>query len=93
MSSEFWKKSCQILNTKTCACCIVCTIINTKQIENNIITPKIVGDTMGLSGFWILVTTITGGGLFGFWGLLICIPVAASIKMLFNEYRNKKVGR
>lgn len=64
-----------------------------QQIENNIITPKIVGDTVGLSGFWILVTTIAGGGLFGFWGLLICIPVAASIKMLFNEYRNKKVGR
>lgn len=63
-----------------------------QQIENNIITPKIVGDTMGLSGFWILVTTIAGGGLFGFWGLLICIPVAASIKMLFSEYR-KKVGR
>ena len=61
-----------------------------QQIENNIITPKIVGDTMGLSGFWILVTTIAGGGLFGFWGLLICIPVAASIKMLFSEYKSTK---
>ena len=70
----------------------VAIIFVAQQIENNIITPKIVGDTMGLSGFWILVTTIAGGGLFGFWGLLICIPVAASIKMLFSEYR-KKVGR
>ena len=61
-----------------------------QQIENNIITPKIVGDTVGLSGFWILVTTIAGGGLFGFWGLLICIPVAASFKMLFSEYKNIK---
>jgi len=61
-----------------------------QQIENNIVTPKIVGDTMGLSGFWILVTTIAGGGLFGFWGLLICIPVAASVKMLFTETKLHK---
>lgn len=62
-----------------------------QQIENNILTPKIVGDTVGLSGFWILFTTLLGGGLFGFWGLLICIPVAATLKMLFNEFKiNKK---
>ena len=61
-----------------------------QQIENNIITPKVVGDTVGLSGFWILVTTLVGGGLFGFWGLLICIPVAATLKMLFSEI---KMGR
>ena len=61
-----------------------------QQIENNILTPKIVGNTVGLSGFWILVTTIIGGGLFGFWGLLICIPVAATLKMLFEELKSKK---
>ncbi len=62
-----------------------------QQIENNIITPKVVGDTVGLSGFWILVTTLLGGGLFGFWGLLICIPIAATLKMLFEDFkRNKK---
>ncbi len=61
-----------------------------QQIENNIITPKVVGDTVGLSGFWILVTTLLGGGLFGFWGLLICIPVAATLKMLFSEFKTLK---
>ena len=60
-----------------------------QQIENNILTPKIVGNTVGLSGFWILVTTLVGGGLFGFWGLLICIPVAATLKMLFEELKKK----
>lgn len=66
-------------------------IIMGQQIENNILTPKIVGDTVGLSGFWIIFTIIVGGGLFGFWGLLICIPVAATIKMISSEI--KKIRR
>lgn len=65
-------------------------IIAGQQIENNILTPKIVGDTIGLSGFWIIFTIIAGGGLFGFWGMLICVPVAATLKMLFNEWKNPK---
>ncbi len=65
-------------------------IIAGQQIENNILTPKIVGDKVGLSGFWILFVTIAGGGLFGFWGLLICVPVTASLKMLFEEIKSRK---
>lgn len=61
-----------------------------QQIENNILTPKIVGNTMGMSGFWVLFSVIAGGGLFGFWGMLVCIPVAATIKMLFLEFKNKR---
>lgn len=68
----------------------VVIIIVGQQIENNILTPKIVGDTVGLSGFWIIFTTLLGGGLFGFWGLLICVPVAATLKMLFGEIKLKK---
>lgn len=63
-----------------------------QQIENNILTPKIVGNSMGMSGFWVLFSAIFGGGLFGFWGMLVCIPVAATIKMLFSEFKNKKKG-
>ncbi len=65
-------------------------IIAGQQIENNILTPKIVGDTVGLSGFWIISTIIVGGGLFGFWGLLICVPIAATIKMLFEEIKIRR---
>ncbi len=68
----------------------VVIIIAGQQVENNILTPKIVGDTVGLSGFWIIVTTLVGGGLFGFWGLLICVPVSATLKMLFSEIKLRK---
>lgn len=68
----------------------IAIIIAGQQIENNILTPKIVGDTVGLSGFWIIFTIIAGGGLFGFWGLLICVPVSATFKMLFEEFKQRK---
>lgn len=61
-------------------------IVAGQQIENSILTPKIVGNTIGLSGFWILFSVIAAGGLFGFWGLLICIPAAATIRMLYAEF-------
>lgn len=78
--------------TKSISAIII--IVIGQQIENNILTPKIVGNTVGLSGFGILVTTLLGGGFFGFWGLLICIPVVATLKMLFSELKkNKKTGR
>lgn len=64
-----------------------------QQIENNILSPKILGDHIGLSGFWILFAVVLGGGLFGFWGMLLSIPVAASIKMLFFEYWNSAKKR
>lgn len=68
---------------------VTAIIIAGQQVENNILTPKIVGDTVGLSGFWIIFTIIAGGGLFGFWGLLICVPVAATIKMIYEEIRDR----
>ena len=68
----------------------VAVILLGQQVENGIITPKIVGDRVGLSGFWIIVTTITGGGLFGFWGLLICVPVAATIKDVYGIIGNSE---
>lgn len=68
----------------------IAIIIAGQQIENNILTPKIVGDTIGLSGFWIISTIIVGGGLFGFWGLLVCVPVAATVKMLFEEVKIRR---
>ncbi len=68
----------------------VAVILLGQQVENGIITPKIVGDKVGLSGFWIIVTTIAGGGLFGFWGLLICVPVAATIKDIYSFIVNNK---
>ncbi len=51
-------------------------------IEGNLLTPKIVGDRVGLHPLWIFFALMAGASLFGFLGLLIAVPVAAVISVL-----------
>ena len=51
-------------------------------LEGNIITPKLVGDSVGLHPVWLLFALSAFGALFGFLGLLIAVPLAASIGVL-----------
>ncbi len=68
----------------------VIMIIVLQQIDGNIIGPKVVGDKVGLSGFWALFSVIVGGGLFGFTGLILGTPVFAAIYTLMRKrVRNK----
>lgn len=54
-------------------------IIILQQVDGNIIGPKILGSTVGINGFWIMFSIILGAGLFGFWGMLLGVPVFAVI--------------
>lgn len=46
-------------------------------IEGNILSPKIVGDSVGLHPLWVFFALIAGGALFGILGMLLAVPVAA----------------
>jgi predicted PurR-regulated permease PerM len=46
-----------------------------------VITPRIVGHTVGLSEIWVLVALFVGGELFGFLGVLLAVPAAAVAKI------------
>ena len=48
-------------------------------LEGSIITPKFVGDKVGLHPTWMIFSLMVGGSLFGFLGILIAVPVAATI--------------
>lgn len=66
-----------------------------QQVEGNIIYPKVVGDSIGLPGIWVLAAVTVGGGLFGISGMLIGVPLAATLyKMCFKtlERRERKMG-
>lgn len=70
-------------------------LIILQQFEGNIIYPKVVGDSIGLPGIWVLAAVTVGGGLFGIVGMLIGVPLAATIyKLSFDvlEAREKKLG-
>ncbi len=51
-------------------------------VEGNVLTPKLVGDRVGLHPVWIIFALLAGGTLFGFLGLLLAVPVAAGFGVL-----------
>lgn len=57
----------------------VIIILIIQQIDGNIIGPKIVGNAIGISSFWVLISVLIGGGLFGFIGMALGVPVFAVI--------------
>lgn len=57
-----------------------------QQFDGNIMVPLIQGDRIGVPSVWVLVGIIIGGGLFGFAGMLLAVPVLAIIYMLSKEF-------
>lgn len=66
-------------------------VIVLQQVDGNIIGPKILGNTIGISGFWVMFSVLVGSGLFGFWGLLLGVPVFAVIYFLIGEKVNDRI--
>jgi predicted PurR-regulated permease PerM len=60
-------------------------IIVIQQLDGNVIGPKIVGNALGIGSFWVLVSVLIGGGLFGFPGMALGVPVFA----VFYRYADK----
>lgn len=60
-------------------------ITTLQQVEGNLIFPRVVGDSIGLSGLWVLLAVIIGGGLWGIPGIFIGIPVMSVIHDLVRE--------
>lgn len=69
-------------------------ILVIQQIDGNIIGPAILGDSLGISPFWILFSLLVAGKLFGFVGLIIGVPlfvlIYSIIKDLIEESLDKK---
>ena len=55
-----------------------------QQLDGNVIGPKILGSTTGISAFWVMFSIILGAGLFGFWGMLLGVPVFVVIYTAIN---------
>lgn len=73
----------------------VIIILVIQQIDGNIIGPKILGDSLGISAFWILFSLLVGGKIFGFIGLIIGVPLFVLIYSIIKdivENRLKKKG-
>lgn len=69
-------------------------IIVLQQFDGNILGPKILGGSTGLSSFWVLVSILLGGGLFGIVGMFVGVPLFAVLyagaKALVNRSLSAK---
>lgn len=61
-------------------------ILLLQQFDGNILGPKILGDSTGLSSFWVMFSILLFGGLFGFVGMIIGVPTFAVIYRLVTEF-------
>lgn len=71
-------------------------ILLLQQFDGNILGPKILGDSTGLSSFMVIVSIMVGGGLFGVPGMIVGVPVFAVLyamiwRLINNSLRNKKM--
>lgn len=68
-------------------------IIILQQIDNNLIYPRIVGKSIGLSGLWVLTAVTIGGNIAGVMGMLIGVPLSSVLYALLSEFVNKKLNK
>ena len=63
--------------------CILILVV--QQVDGNFIAPRILGGATGISGLWVLVAIIVGGGLFGIVGMVVGVPVMAVLAALLKQ--------
>ena len=68
-------------------------VILLQQVDGNFIGPKILGSSIGINGFWVMFAIILGAGLFGFWGMLLGVPVFVVIYTAVNKLIDRKLRR
>ena len=66
-------------------------VLALQQFDGNILGPKILGDSTGLSAIWVLISIVTCGGLFGFPGMILGVPTFAVLYALVREWVNKRL--
>ena len=64
-----------------------------QQLEGNIIYPRVVGQSIGLPGVWVLSAVTIGGGLFGIPGMIVGVPLTAAAYQLLREDIDRDVAR
>ncbi|QUI24314.1 AI-2E family transporter [Vallitalea pronyensis] len=67
------------------AVALLIVVIVMQQIDNIIVSPKIIGNTVGLKPFWVVASVTIGGSFFGAMGMILAVPIASVIIILVEE--------
>lgn len=65
-------------------------VVILQQVEGNLIYPKVVGQSIGLPGIWVLTAITIGGGVLGVGGMLLAVPIFAAVYRLIREDVNRR---
>jgi predicted PurR-regulated permease PerM len=68
-------------------------ILVLQTFDGYLLCPRILGGTTGLPTFWVLFAIIVGGGIFGFLGMVVGVPVFAVLYTYFSFYINKRLEK
>ena len=68
-------------------------IILLQQLDGNVIGPKILGDSTGISSFWVIVAILVGGGFFGVPGMFFGVPVFACLRLLVKWLMDRRLAK
>ena len=69
----------------------VLVMVIVQQVESHFITPKIMGDKLGLHPVVVMFALLAGGKLIGFWGLILAVPLAGMLKIIFKFIIGKAI--
>ncbi|MDD5823197.1 MAG: AI-2E family transporter [Firmicutes bacterium] len=69
----------------------VIMILIIQQLDGNIIGPQIVGNAIGIDSFMVLISVLIGGGLFGFVGMILGVPVFAVVYIYVNKLATRSL--
>ncbi|MBR5359659.1 MAG: AI-2E family transporter, partial [Lachnospiraceae bacterium] len=81
-----------LIDPKKCLVFLIFVII-LQQVDGNIIGPAILGNSIGVSSFWIIVAITVFGGFFGILGMLIGVPCFACAYAFIRRRVNKRLKR
>ena len=81
-----------ILNPADALWFIILTLV-LQQLDGQLIGPKILGDSTGLTAFWVIFAIVLGGGLFGVLGMILGIPLFAVFYSLVREFTNSRLEK
>ncbi|MGG5460903.1 AI-2E family transporter [Clostridium sp. B9] len=68
-------------------------ILVLQRIEGDLIYPRVVGGSVGLSSLWVMLAIMIGGSAFGFIGMLVGVPTAAVIYFVFGSVTNNRLKK
>ena len=69
----------------------VVLLLTVQQIDNNLVYPRVVGNAVGISGIWVLIAILLGGGLWGLGGIVLSVPLMAVCYTIVGEWVNKRL--